>query len=101
MSEVVSTERNISVNGIVRELRHHQISYDVASRLTITDLLKDKDMDNAGIAISKADIILIYALYTGGIKEFFELYQEYVRMGYEREWFAFSKPHWYLKSLCD
>ena len=55
------------------ELRNHQIETDRALELQVTDLLKDSDEER--IAISKADIILIFSIYEGGIIEFFNLYK--------------------------
>lgn len=80
------------------EIRHHQIEIEHAAELQVTDLLKE---DDNNVAISKADLILIFALYRGGIIEFFELYKSYVVECQRKRWRACDKPHWYLKRLCD
>lgn len=82
------------------EIRHHQIEIDLAVELQVTDLLKDEDDENK-IAISKADIILIFSIYKGGIIEFFELYKKYVSDCKHRRWRAVDKPHWFLKRSID
>lgn len=81
------------------ELRHHQIEIEIALELQVTDLLKDKD--DIGIAISKADIILIFSIYKGGIIEFFEIYKNYILDCKQKRFRAVDKPHWFLKRLCD
>lgn len=83
------------------EIRHHQIEIEVAVELQITDLLKEGHQERDGIPISKSDIILIFALYKGGMIEFFDLYKQYVTDCRERRWKACDKPHWFLKRLCD
>lgn len=88
----------------VFEIRHHQLPTQEARELQVTDLLKeDRELSNPadGIALSKADIILIYALYKGGIIEFFELYMEYVRVADKKRWKGCDKPHWFLKRSID
>ena len=81
------------------ELRNHQIETDRALELQVTDLLKDADEER--IAISKADLILIFTIYDDGIKEFFKLYKEYVEECKQRRWKAIDKPHWFLKRSID
>lgn len=81
------------------EIRHHQIDIERAMELQVTDLLKDKDDEQ--IAISKADIILIFSIYKGGMIEFFELYQKYVNECRQKRYKAISKPHWFLKRSID
>lgn len=81
------------------ELRHHQIEIEIALELQVTDLLKDKD--DIGIAISKADIILIFSIYKGGMIEFFEIYKNYILDCKQKRFRAVDKPHWFLKRLCD
>lgn len=83
------------------EIRHHQIEIEKAMELQITDLLKEGQDERDRISISKADIILIFALYKGGMIEFFELYKNYVADCQRRRWRACDKPHWFLKRLCD
>lgn len=82
------------------ELRHHQIYIERAMELQVTDLLKDTD-DEENIAISKADIILIFSIYKGGIIEFFELYKAYVNDCRQKHYRAVDKPHWRLKRSID
>lgn len=81
------------------ELRHHQIYLERAMELQVTDLLKDSDDEQ--IAISKADIILIFSIYKGGIIEFFELYKSYVNDCRQKRYKAVDKPHWALKRSID
>ena len=81
------------------ELRHHQVEIDIATELQVTDLLKDKD--ERGIAISKADLILIFSIYKGGVIEFFEIYKSYVIDCKQKRFRGCDKPHWFLKRLCD
>lgn len=83
------------------EIRHHQVEIEKAIELQITDLLKEGHEEKDGISISKADIILVFALYKGGLIEFFELYKQYVSECQRRRWRACDKPHWFLKRLCD
>lgn len=80
-------------------IRNHQLSLEDALEVTITDLLRDQD--DKGTSVSKADLILIFALYEGGIKEFYKLYKDYVLAGQKKNYFAIDKPHWFLKKLCD
>lgn len=81
------------------ELRNHQIETDRALELQVTDLLKDSDEER--IAISKADIILIFSIYEGGIIEFFNLYKKYIMECKQKRWKACDKPHWFLKRSID
>ena len=74
--ETGATQTITSENLREFELRHHQIYIERADELKVTDLLKDTDEE--GIAISKADIILIFSIYEGGIIEFFNLYKKYI-----------------------
>jgi len=82
------------------EIRHHQVSIERGAELLVTDLLKDEN-DEEQIAISKADIILIFSIYEGGIIEFFNLYKKYVNDCKEKRWRACDKPHWFLKRSID
>lgn len=81
------------------EVRHHQILTERADELQVTDLFKDTDEEE--IAISKADIILIFTIYEDGIKEFFKLYKSYIEDCKQRRWKAVDKPHWFLKRSID
>ncbi|MGL4850961.1 MAG: hypothetical protein ACRC28_18900 [Clostridium sp.] len=81
------------------EIRHHQIYIEVAENLKVTDLLRDSNED--GIAISKADIILIFTLFEEGVKEYYRLYMQYVRECKDKRFRAVHKPHWHLKQLID
>ena len=81
------------------EIRHHQIEIDRAMELQVTDLLKDTDEEK--IAISKADLILIFSIYEGGVIEFFNLYKDYVNDCRQKRWKAVDKPHWFIKRKCD
>ena len=97
--ETRATQTITSENLREFELRHHQIYIERADELKVTDLLKDTDEE--GIAISKADLILIFTIYDDGIKEFFKLYKEYVEECKQRRWKVIDKPHWFLKRNCD
>lgn len=81
------------------EIRHHQIDIERALELQVTDLLKDKDDEQ--IAVSKADIILIFSIYEGGIIEFFNLYRKYINDCRQKRFRAVDKPHWMLKRSID
>ena len=70
-----------------------------AGKSRVTDLLKDSDEER--IAISKADIILIFSIYEGGIIEFFNLYKKYIMECKQKRWKACDKPHWFLKRSID
>ena len=85
------------------EIRHHQIETERARELKVTDLLKEYEGTPQAerIALSKADIILIYGLYENGVKEFFKLYKEYVEECSGKRYKACDKPHWYLKRSID
>lgn len=103
-NKVETTENNNNGNNHYKEfeIRHHQIETEIAMELQVTDLLKDtKDNDEQQIAISKADIILIFSIYKGGMIEFFELYKQYVADCKQRRYRVVSKPHWMLKRLID
>lgn len=82
------------------KLRHHQIYIERAMELQVTDLLKDTD-DDENIAISKADIILIFSIYRDGIIEFFELYKNYINDCRQKRYRAVDLPHWFLKRSID
>ena len=97
--EIRTTQTTTSENLREFELRHHQIYIERADELKVTDLLKDTDEE--GIAISKADLILIFTIYDDGIKEFFRLYKNYIEECKQRRWRAVDKPHWFLKRNCD
>lgn len=95
-------ERNLTEERVF-EIRHHQLEIDQARGLQVTDLLKEAYDESPAerVALSKADIILLYAIYQGGLKEFFQLYKEYVNDSIKRGWRACDKPHWFLKRSID
>ena len=97
--EIRTTQTITSENLREFELRHHQIYIERADELKVTDLLKDTDEE--GIAISKADLILIFTIYDDGIKEFFKLYKKYIEECKQRRWNVIDKPHYFLKRSID
>lgn len=81
------------------EARYYQVSVEEALGMNIIDLFQDEDNSGHKL-ISRADIILIYTLYSGGMEEFLEDYKKYVRqMVTERGYKFVRKPHYYLKNL--
>ena len=86
---------------LVIETRPHQIEVAKALKLQPIDLLKDEDFQGRKL-LSRADIILIFTLYTGGLDQFLEEYKEYIRNENEEKGYKFvKKPHDYLKSTID
>ena len=87
--------------GLVIEARPYQIEFEKALELQPIDLLKDEDVQGRKL-LSRADIILIFTLYTGGLDQFLEEYKEYIRNENEEKGYKFvKKPHYYLKSTID
>lgn len=99
----MEVERGTNVERVEFEIRHHQMEIDQARDLAVTDMLKENSDETPAdrIALSKADIILIYAIYQGGLKDFYVQYKSYVEECMKRRWKACDKPHWFLKRAID
>lgn len=83
------------------EARYYQIEVEKALELKEIDLLKDEDAQGKKY-LSRADLILIFTLYRGGISEFLQEYKEYVNHSKdEKAYVVVNKPHYYLKSVID
>ena len=85
----------------VIEARPHQIATEVALNLQPIDLLKDEDSNGKNL-LSRADLILIFTLYSNGLEQFLDEYKEYVlELKRERGYVVVNKPHYYLKGVID
>lgn len=77
--------------------RNHQIKVEDARKLRIIDLFTEEY--NNEKQLSRADLILIYTLYDGGLQDFLYEYLEYVEREVETKGYkVVNKPHFYLKS---
>lgn len=82
----------------ILEARYYQISYEEAIALNKIDLFGDGEKDELK-HLSRADLILIYSLYDGGIDEFLEDYKSYAMDSKSAKGYKFvNKPHYYLKN---
>lgn len=83
------------------EARPHQIEFEKALDLQPIDLFKDEDTQGRKL-LSRADLILIYALYDGGLNQFLDEYKQYAKNeNIEKGYKVVKKPHYYLKGIID
>lgn len=92
-------ERTVNYQQTIVEARPYQIATEDALKLRVIDLFQDEDAQGYRL-LSRADIILIFTLYKGGMEEFLEDYLKYVEMLRDERGYRFvPKPHHYLKNL--
>lgn len=75
-------------------LRTNQMYTADAMTLTIFDMVKEQERSKN--TLSKADIILICAVY-GNLQEFHKYYIDYVNDCARRDYIYCQPPHYYLK----
>lgn len=81
------------------EMKHYQMTVEDALKMDVIDLFQDEDIQGHRI-LSRADLILVFTLYKGGLEQFLDDYKEYVRTMQKERGFRFvNKPHHYLKNL--
>lgn len=77
----------------------HQIEVEKALKLELVHLVQDVD-DSGYRLLSRADLILIFTLYTKGLEGFLEEYKNYAQTQSEvRGYNVVNKPHYYLKNI--
>ena len=80
--------------------RGYQIRVEDALNLKPYDLMMNGD--DGRVHLSKADVILIYTMFKGGIIEFYDKYIEHVKeMVKENGYVVVPKPHYFLKNIID
>lgn len=75
-------------------LRANQMFTDDAIKLTVADMVKEQERSKN--TLSKADIILIFAVY-GSLQEFYRVYREYLKECVDNKFKYCQPPHYYLK----
>ncbi|GAA0071782.1 hypothetical protein UT300003_33070 [Clostridium sardiniense] len=80
--------------------RNYQIRVEDALNLKPYELMSSGD--DGRVHISKADIILIYTMFKGGIMEFYDNYISFVNeMIREKGYVVVPRPHYFLKNIID
>lgn len=75
-------------------LRANQMFTEDALKLTLVDMIKEQERNKN--TLSKADIILICAVY-GSLQEFYRVYIGYVMECVECKYIYCQPPHYFLK----
>lgn len=81
------------------EPRNYQLKVEDALNLTLIDLFQDTDAQGQRY-LSRADLVLIFTLYTEGLEQFLNNYKNYViDMQQSKGYKVINKPHYYLKAI--
>lgn len=75
-------------------LRANQMYTADAVKLTLADMVKEQERSKN--TLSKADIILICAVY-GSLQEFYRVYRDYLSECVDNNFLYCQPPHYYLK----
>lgn len=101
MEKTIIYNENSLRERVVSQPRDYQIYAREALKWEVVDLLQDEDTQGHRL-LSRADLILIFALYNkSGLEGFLNEYIKYAGAYIERygEGAVILKPHHYLKNL--
>lgn len=81
------------------EPRYYQIRVEEALNFNMVDLFKDEG-EGGNKLLSRADLLLIFTIFKGGIEEFLNEYKKYVIEEKDKKGYVVvQKPHFFLKNL--